>query len=59
METGAESEPWRTDADCLFLVPHGLLNLLCYSTKDQQPRDDTNHSELGQPTSITNQENVL
>ena len=37
----------------------GLLSLLSYSTQDLQPQTGPAHNELGSPTSIVNQENVL
>jgi hypothetical protein len=40
------------------LLPHGLLNLLCYSTQAHQARDNTTHSELDPPKSNINQENA-
>ena len=42
-----------------WLAPHGLLNLLSYSTQDYQPRGVPTHSELGPLPSIINQENAL
>lgn len=41
---------WKNDADWL-----GLLSLACSASF---PRDDTSHSGLGPPTSISNPENA-
>ena len=38
---------------------HGLLSLLSYTTQDHQPWDGTVPGELGPPTSIINEENVV
>jgi hypothetical protein len=36
-----------------WLVPHGFLSLISYTTKDNQPRDGPTDSEMGHPPSIT------
>ena len=42
-----------------WLASHGLLSLLSYRTQDHQPWDGTVPRELGPPTSIIKEENVL
>lgn len=51
-ELGMEAESTRTAAS--WLAPHGLFSLLYYKTQDNLTRGGTIHSELGRPTSITN-----
>ena len=51
-----KQKPWRNTAHWLAL--NGLLPILSYVTQDHLPRIGTNHSELGLPTSIINQENI-
>jgi hypothetical protein len=38
---------WRGAA--YWLIPHGFLSPLSYKTQDHQPRNRTNHNELGPP----------
>jgi hypothetical protein len=47
-----ELRPWGSIA--YWLAPHGLSNLLSYSTQDHLPKGVTNCSELSPPKSITN-----
>jgi hypothetical protein len=47
--------PWRGAA--YWFAPHGLLSLLSYTAQDDQPRDDTDHSELDSLTLTISQEN--
>jgi hypothetical protein len=46
-----QSDLTVTKGDPPLADPHGLLNLLSYSTQDNQPRGGPTHSEL--PTGIT------
>jgi hypothetical protein len=52
LEAGADAE--AAEGAASWLTPHGLLSLLFYRTQDHKPRDDSTHSGLGPPPSITN-----
>ena len=47
MEAGTDTEAMEDAAYCL--VPHDLVSLFSYRTKDNQPRDGTSHKGLGPP----------
>jgi hypothetical protein len=52
--TGQEliQRPYKGDA--YWLVPHGLLSLLSYTTLDCWPMDGPTHNGLDPPPSVTN-----
>lgn len=56
MEVGAGVEAMES-ADYL-LLPYGLLRLLCYRTKDHQPKDGITQNQLAPLSSLTS-ENTL
>lgn len=55
VEAGAEAEPWRSVVYWLATIVHWTR----FPTQYFLPRENTTHSELDAPTSITQQENIL
>lgn len=53
-----QSDLTVTKGDPPLADPHGLLNLLSYSTQDHQPSNATAPCWIVPPTSIINQENT-
>lgn len=49
-------KPWKVAV--YWLILHGFLSLLSFSTQNHQPRGSTGHSFLSPPASIVSLENV-